>query len=673
MNKLKLLAGVFSAVILLFVTPTSSEAQVKEYHYDRIDVDIEVNEDSTAVVTEKLTYEFNGTFRGVFREITLEDEQNVERCRQNSALQCGGFDYIQVLEVYDDNGELIPEDEYTISEVYDSSFAENRLRIEWVFSDSGRNFRNETFSFTVKYKVYGSIGYFPEDNYDLLYWNAIFGDHEVRVDNVAIDIKFPGDVELDRNDLTVPGYAFDEYQWEYNSTNNSFTLITGNLRPYDELTLLLRLKEGVIDEPAKLRLTLDPDKQNIVVNEELTIESATSLVAGMPTGNISLEFRKEGYESKLVELELEPGTINELEVELKPTLLTIIKWIAIAGCNILGLFLFPLFGWLLYRRWKTKGADLGRRSTVIPLFRPPDEVRPYLLGSLKDESVDLVDITATIIDVAYRGFIKIKEFEAKAILGIKVKDTDYELIKLKDFAELGANEQKIMTDIFGSKERVTISGLKNKFYKKIPGIKDAVYDEMVERNYFLRRPDKVRSGYLAAGIGILVLGVGLVFMNALLPIFISTAISVIMGGLVLAIISKHMPAKTKKGSQIFDEVLGFKMYMETAERYRVQNLTPETFEKYLSYAIVFGIEEKWAETFKDIYKGQPDWYESQTNTFNTIYLANALGNFRTSAGSTLASSPSSSGSASGGGWSGGGGFSGGFSGGGGGGGGGGAF
>jgi uncharacterized membrane protein len=117
------------------------------------------------------------------------------------------------------------------------------------------------------------------------------------------------------------------------------------------------------------------------------------------------------------------------------------------------------------------------------------------------------------------------------------------------------------------------------------------------------------------------------------------------------------------------------MFLHTAERFKVQNLTPETFERYLPYAMVFGVEKQWAENFKDIYKEPPSWYEGRDawTTFNTLYLINSLSTLHSSVGSVMASSPRSSGSSgwSGGGWSGGGGFSGGFGGGGGGGGGGG--
>ncbi len=137
-----------------------------------------------------------------------------------------------------------------------------------------------------------------------------------------------------------------------------------------------------------------------------------------------------------------------------------------------------------------------------------------------------------------------------------------------------------------------------------------------------------------------------------------------------------MPAKTNLGTEILEKVKGFRMYLHTAERFRMQKLTPEMFEKFLSYAVVFGIEKDWANKFKDIYKGQPDWYEGydSSRTWTPIYLANSLSKMNTVTTRVISSKPQSSSSGwSGGGWSGGGGFSGGFSGGGGGGGGGGSW
>jgi uncharacterized membrane protein YgcG len=140
------------------------------------------------------------------------------------------------------------------------------------------------------------------------------------------------------------------------------------------------------------------------------------------------------------------------------------------------------------------------------------------------------------------------------------------------------------------------------------------------------------------------------------------------------IISPFMPARTTHGSKVYEQLLGFRMYMDVAERFRVQDLTPETFEKYLSYAMIFEIEKKWGERFKDICKASPEWFESSSDTWTTLYMINSLNAFQTTTASALSSVPQANGSSTsgrgfgGGGWSGGGGFSGGFSGGGGGGG-----
>ena len=105
--------------------------------------------------------------------------------------------------------------------------------------------------------------------------------------------------------------------------------------------------------------------------------------------------------------------------------------------------------------------------------------------------------------------------------------------------------------------------------------------------------------------------------------------------------------------------------MKTAERYTVQKLEPENFVKYLSYAIVFGIEKEWAKNFEGIYKGIPDWYEGSGSIYDAIWISSFARNFSNSTVQSM--TPISTSSSSGSGFSGGGSF-GGFSGGGGGGG-----
>ncbi|MEI7579329.1 MAG: DUF2207 domain-containing protein [bacterium] len=666
------------------------KAQVNSYSYDKISANITINSDSTVDVTEEYVYRFNGLYHAATRDITLIDVNNQALCKKDSSLQCGGFEFLEISAVYNDQGNelkrlpqdqyrydsaghvLAPVDSYT-QELIDNG-SQKQIRIQWLFSEAGRNFNNETLKFSVKYRVYGSIGYFPKDNYDLFYWNAIAETRGGLAKNVEIHVNYPVDIQLKQTDFKIISTTGFPYQWQYDNKKASL-LVTGENLPADQgITVLSRIPQGIVSGYGTINLKLFPAKQNVSFQDVENYE-VTNKISGLPPGKYQLKFSASGWNSVTKEVTVKANETQDLTVNLKPDLFTIIIIISVITCNLLGCLLLPIASIWYLNVYLRRGRDQNKIATVVPLFKPPVNVRPYLLGSIKDEQVDMVDITATLIDLAYRGYLKIREFGAKSVLGIQIKAQDFELIKVKDFDDLNESEQKIIKSIFDGKDRVSTTSLKNHFYLSIPGIKDKIYTEMVTLGYFGKRPDKVRAKYLTIGILMFCLGLALIFVNFVLPLAIGLAIAIIILGIIVAATSKYMPAKTTLGSKIFNEILGFKMYMETAERFRVQNLTPETFEKFLAYAIVFGIEEKWADKFKDIYKTPPDWYEgSNISTWNALYLAHALSSFRSTTSQAMQSTPSSSGNSfSGGGWSGGGGFSGGFSGGGGGGGGSGAW
>ena len=56
------------------------------------------------------------------------------------------------------------------------------------------------------------------------------------------------------------------------------------------------------------------------------------------------------------------------------------------------------------------------------------------------------------------------------------------------------------------------------------------------------------------------------------------------------------------------------------ERYKKMITSPEMFEKFLPYAMAFGVEEKWANAFEDIYREPPQWYVGGTGPFNVVEL-----------------------------------------------------
>jgi hypothetical protein len=126
-----------------------------------------------------------------------------------------------------------------------------------------------------------------------------------------------------------------------------------------------------------------------------------------------------------------------------------------------------------------------------------------------------------------------------------------------------------------------------------------------------------------------------------------------------------------EGKALRNELLGFKLYIETADKYRLQNLTPDLFGKYLAYAMVFGLEKKWAEAFKGMDVSSPSWYSGQSS-FSSAgagngFSASAFTSGFSSSFSSMFASATGGSSGGGGGGSGGGGSSGGGGGGGGGG------
>jgi uncharacterized membrane protein len=86
--------------------------------------------------------------------------------------------------------------------------------------------------------------------------------------------------------------------------------------------------------------------------------------------------------------------------------------------------------------------------------------------------------------------------------------------------------------------------------------------------------------------------------------------------------------------------------------------SPDLFERYLPYAMAFGVAEKWAHAFEGMLTEPPTWYVGGTGTFNPVNFSTQMGTFSTAASSSMASSPGSSGGGSSGGGSGGGGGSG---------------
>lgn len=365
---------------------------------------------------------------------------------------------------------------------------------------------------------------------------------------------------------------------------------------------------------------------------------------------------------------------------------------------------------LAFLVWSRRGRDPRGRPVAVA-YEPPDGLTPAEVGTLVDHELHVREITATLVDLAVKGYVGIEEREEKKLLGL-FTTTEY-VFHLrrprKEWGGLAPHERSVLGGVFrggggagpgwstvaqlvrdaqeaaaagrdfdpeaavaaqarteAPSESVRLSALENSFYSAIPGIRNAVYRSLEERGYYRSRPDRVKKHWRAAAGGVAVAAIvaavvagdrGLLGLAppALLVGLLGSAAVIFGFGLV-------MPARTAAGARARETALGFREFLEKVEsdRYRRMITSPEMFERYLPYAMAFRVEERWAKAFEDLYREPPEWYSGGGGgSFHTRSFSSRMGDLSSRAESTMTSSPSSSSSGSGGGGSSGGGSGGG--------------
>jgi len=322
--------------------------------------------------------------------------------------------------------------------------------------------------------------------------------------------------------------------------------------------------------------------------------------------------------------------------------------------------LIPLFIlWLCYTLWKKFGKDPKINPTIAPEFEIPEKLSPIDMGVIYTDGILKNNfMSASIINLAVKGYLKIKKIDKKGIFGSE----DYEFSKSAGKDKISDSEKSLYSAIFGSGETVKLSDLKNQFYTNIPTITAASKNYLVGKKWLVRYSRTGQILMLIAGIGSLALSFFSFSINTTL------GLSILVSAIILIIFSFLMKRCTPEEAELLKRIKGFKLYMTTAEKYRQKfNEKENIFETFLPYAIMFGITTEWIKKMRNIYGEKyfatyhPIWYIGGFGNFNIDNLSSEISQMSSSMAQTITSTPSSSGS-------GGGGFSGGGGGGGGGGG-----
>jgi uncharacterized membrane protein YgcG len=329
---------------------------------------------------------------------------------------------------------------------------------------------------------------------------------------------------------------------------------------------------------------------------------------------------------------------------------------------------------VMFVLWWYKGRDPDPGRSVAPMYEPPAGMSPAEAGTLIDDTIHPRDITSTIVDLAVRGYVKIEETVDTTLLIFHSKDYVFHLVKPQtEWQGLAPHERVMLENIFAGGQLTRLSSLKNRFYTAIPVIQQDIKAALKNKGMYLLDPDSANAYSIGAAL-VIVAPFLIAQFTGFKQVF-NSVILLIVCGVVSAVIwwlfARQMSAKTLQGGRTRIAVLGFQEFMNRVDADRLKRMPPDTFEKYLPYAIALGVEHHWAQAFAGIVQNPPTWYVSPNGMagFNPVFFSSSMHNMASDMHQVFVSAPRSSSTGSG--FSGGGG--GGFSGGGFGGGGGGAF
>jgi uncharacterized membrane protein YgcG len=591
-------AAVAMAVALLAVTLASAGAREEGDEWiRRYDVLIQIEPDGTLLIEETIDYDFGD-------EVRHGIYRYVPRRYEYNA----DFERVTPLKWLEVEGSAGTPDQWKreATDWYDV------IRIgDPDTTITGRHI------YTIRYRVEGVLNGFAEQ--DELYWDAVGTDWDVEIERVTVRVEAPGEV------LGVACQA--------GYTNNSgpcraatkagpvATFAADFLYPYQGITVVVGMRKGLVAEPVPILDEIWKFEKAFAITP-LTVGLGGVVLAGVLVG-LGRLFWLRGRDRRFA-----GGAVE-----------------AAFGAEGQAVETVPMF---------------DRTPTPVE-FAPPEGLRPGQMGTLLNEEANPVDVTATLIDLATRGYLQIEEIEKKG----RFAKPNWLLRKVKEpDAELKEYESLLLEHLLGGKPEVGLESLKSNFAKKLGEVQDALYEDVVAEGWFARRPDKARTKWQLLGLGGMVIAGAVVVAAALLTKLALVTTPLVLGGLLLLLGAGRMPRKTAGGYGIMQRTLGFKRMIETAETRSAEFAEKQDlFTEYLGYAVVFGCTEKWAKAFAglaDAPGGYGTWYVAGS-TLHMTSLVGALDSFSSVASSTISAAAASSGGSgfSGGGGSVGGGFGGG--------------
>lgn len=433
----------------------------------------------------------------------------------------------------------------------------------------------------------------------------------------------------------------DEFYWDTNGTAWS--------QPFDRVEATVHVDEALL--PA-LTGSLGCYRGNFgeANNCDLRRDGATFRVTEQGLGvneNITLAI---GFR---------PGTFAAYE---QPLLEKILLWWGMWQ-GVSAVPVIAIVGWLLVRA-NRRGQRASELGTIVPEYLPPKDTA--VVQAARVLSAPRNVLTAQIIDLAVRHYLKIYEVKAKTTFS----PAQYELEVARSLEDLSDDEKTFIFRLFSHQTavgtRMKLADLKNDptTMRSLTSVL-TLHPEVDDKFGYFDKAETERTAF--AAIGKKLLGAGALTLS--LPIMASSIAAFFM--------AKTFVRITDKGLTLRRYLGGLKHYIAVAETERLRLLqSPEgaekvgdryqpddtaklvkLYERVLPYAILFGQEKKWNTQLSQYYTAadvQPSWYVGATPLQGAAF-SSAMSSFAQSTVASSGATSSSSGGSSGGGFSGGGG------------------
>jgi uncharacterized membrane protein YgcG len=537
----------------------------------------------------------------------------------------------------DKNGDNI-DVEYTINSVKKNGTNENYFTQmvggDWkiYIGNEAIFLENGEYEYQISYTTPFQVGYF--DTYDEMYWNVTGNGWDFPIDKASCQIYLPSENNTFQNVQCYTGLSGSKASDCISSLNEnksiaSFSAV--NLQEKEGLTVAASFPKGIIDPPTTAQKTISFYKQ------------------------------------------------------IKTNL-----WSIIFG---IGMSIF------FFVSWKKHGKD-PTKKTIIPEFRPPFGWSPAVIGYVYKQDYKRKMYMASLINTAVKGAIKICSTLEKGIftssnlyeIEIKNKNANLSIEEASTFKKLCGND-KIKVDNSNYKEfndayYAWLIGLKNQinledFYqnntrKKWIGflifvIAGLAFEMLVKETddinfifyiglivgaslityWFSKKVNKTGHVIIRFILSFFILSSSIFIFFASLS-FLQIVPIIVIGVVFLLYIFYvwNLGKYTEKGAEAIEKIEGFKLYLESAEKDRMNmlnppELTPQLFEELFPYAVVLGVEIDWGKQFEKILelaKYNPEWYQGQDVFYRQPMFISSFNN--TLSSSRIDPTPSSSSSSS---------------------------